>query len=156
MLHVIAQTHGGVFVDADAGNAITWERRVVPVAVNRQPVILPSPHCDPPCVPFAWASCPQASAAMVVDSAITLGRPGGMSFLQPCVGTCFGSSCIRGELEEAIRPYANTGTVPRMFGGSESGSVERSALHVTAFEVSDCAIVPAARSTWRRPELRYR
>jgi len=153
---VFGQTHGGTFVDASAGSAVAWEYRVVPVDASRQPVILLSPHCEPPCVPFSWASCPQASAPLLVGTAITHGGSGGMIFLQGCANSCYGNFYIYGELEEAIRPYANTGTVLRFFGTAGCGSVEGCAMDVTAFEPSNCVITPARRATWGSVKQQYR
>lgn len=153
---VFGQTHSGTFIDASAGSAVAWEYRVVPVDAARQPVILLSPHCEPPCVPFAWASCPQASAALFVGKAVTFGGPGGMVFLERCAATCYGGFYVTGPLEEAIRAHANTGTVLRIFGTAVCGSVEGCSLEASAFEVSNCSITPAQRATWGSVKQQYR
>lgn len=152
---VVGQTHGGVFVDASAGTAVTWEYRVVPVDAAHQPVIMLSPDCEPPCVPLSWASCPEASAPIVVGRVIEFGSPGGFLFIEPCAGSCWGNFYVTGALLESVRPYAGTGTVLRLFGVGVCGSVEGCSVEVQSFELSNCAITPAPSSSWGRLKLRY-
>ena len=141
------------FLDTTPVPGTAYTYRVSLVDVNRQPLYFPSPACESPCSPPAWAMCPAYSAPMTEG---TVEDWGWAVLIRGCAGGCFGSFYISNPAADALRPYAGTGQAVRVYGLAGCGSVEGCAMSLDHWELGGCAATPARGSSWGALKSHYR
>jgi hypothetical protein len=139
------------YMEIAPATAAMFEYRVVPVDALRQPVALGF-DCDF-CSYVAWASCPDLSAALTQG---TIEDIGWAVLVHPCPDGCYRSFYVENPEADALRPYAGTATVVRLFGFPFCGTVEGCGMHVDHFDLAPCAPTPTLPSTWGRIKAGYR
>ena len=127
-----------------------YEYRLIFVDANRQEVSVPDCY---DCVRGGWGSCPNFSAPVTQG---TLEDFGWALFLTPCPGSCYYYFYFEGPFVETLRPYAGNGTVVRLYGTPLCGTVEGCAIQVDHYELANCGVTPARRSSWGQVKTLYR
>lgn len=150
---VFGQAHSNVFVDTPPSQSETYEYRAVPVDVNRDPVVMLYPDCDPPCVKPTWASCPPASAPLVVGEITDWGWA---LAIGPCPGSCFFGFYFDGPIAQELRDQGRVGTIVKLFGTGWCCGVEGAAMNAVAWEPGNCVSTPARRTSWGELKTIYR
>ena len=153
----VGATHGHSLTDAAPAEGVAYEYRVVPVDAARNPVTLGLGWCDP-CADRNWASSPTYSAPLTVGTILG----GGLLDVSPCPSTCFPVvyvDVLYGGAEQYLKlvPYADTGTVVRLFGRIFCGTTEGCAIVVDHFDLQTCdSITPTRGIRWGSLKTLYR
>jgi hypothetical protein len=153
---VVGQTHSGSMLDLPPSTLQRYEYRVVPVDASHQPVLLGSIDCEPPCVRYASAACPEGVVPVLVGQVVDM-HLGWTVILQSCAGSC-GPSFYVGNpaMVAALLPHAGTGEVFAFWGAFGCGGIEGCGMTVDRFELTSCAPVPTRSSSWGRVKTVYR
>jgi hypothetical protein len=152
---IVGQSHSGSYTEVAPAMHTTFEYRVVPVDASHQPVIMSSVDCEPPCIHYASASCPDLSGPTAIGTVSQ--NLGWTVTITPCGGTCWYSFYVTGQSAiDALVPYAGTGQVFAFYGGFGCGGIEGCGLAVTRFDPADCGPTPAQSSSWGRLKTLYR
>jgi hypothetical protein len=151
---VVGQSHTGSFSEVAPALNTTFEYRVVPVDASHQPVIMSSPDCEPPCIHYASASCPDMSGPATIG--VVAQDLGWTVLIAPCGGSCWPSFYVSAAAVEALRPYVGTGQVFAFHGPFGCGGIEGCGLTVTSFDPVECGPTPTQSSSWGHLKTLYR
>lgn len=151
---VVGQTHSGSFSEVAPALHTTFEYRVVPVDASHQQVIMSSVDCEPPCIHYASASCPDLSGPTTLG--VVAQDLGWTVLIAPCSGSCWYSFYVSGSAVQALQPYVGTGRVFAFYGPFGCGGIEGCGLAVTRYDPADCGPTPTQSTSWGRLKTAYR
>jgi hypothetical protein len=153
-----AGVHELTYVDSPgvAGSNEYW---VVFVDAERRPILLPSCYfCD---LWPGYYGAPGYVACPPNQTPVTMGRIvdwGWALYVQnACPGSCWtGAYFSNDPWVDELRPYADTNTVIRFYGGIGCCSVEGAYLAINHYELSTCGVTPTVRTSWGQLKAIYR